>query len=289
MSSTLPPAAVSPPARGRLAEIALEMRRLALIAGGETLTYFQRDDLAVDAKADDSPVTSADHAADAVIVTGLEKAAPDIPVITEERAETHAKLNGGTPGRFFLIDPLDGTKEFISGAGEYTVNIALIQDGAPVLGVVYAPAKKRLFWTPEPGFAVEENGDMAPAEVGATRLLQVVEADPEALRVVASKSHRDDKTNAYIARRKVADVVSAGSSLKFCLIAAGEADLYPRFGRTMEWDTAAAQGVLRAAGGWVIRAQGGVPLAYGKPGCENPHFIAIGGIDPASALDGPVV
>ena len=235
MSSPLPPAAVSPPAKGRLAEIALEMRRLALAAGAETLKFFQREDLAVEAKADSSPVTSADHAADRVIVAGLEKAVPEIPVVTEERAETHGRLSGDAPGRFFLVDPLDGTKEFVSGAGEYTVNIALIEGGAPVLGVVYAPAKRRLFWTPEPGFAVEEQGEIDPANVGVTRQLQVTEADLEALRVVASKSHRDDKTDAYISRRKVADVVSAGSSLKFCLIAAGEADLYPRFGRTMEW------------------------------------------------------
>nr|MBX2853345.1 hypothetical protein [Paracoccaceae bacterium] len=187
MSSTLPPAAVSPPAQGRLAEIAREMRRLALVAGAETLTFFRREDLTINAKADASPVTSADHAADALIVAGLGKAAPEIPVITEERIETHAQLNGEAPSRFFLIDPLDGTKEFVSGAGEYTVNIALIENGAPVLGVVYAPAKQRLFWTPEPGFAVEERGEIDPAEVGATRLLQVVEADPEGLRVVASK------------------------------------------------------------------------------------------------------
>ncbi len=250
--------------------IGLTMRRLVLEAGAETMRYFREKDLAVEAKADQSPVTAADHAADAVIVAGLEKDFPEIAVVTEERAETH---DARGKDRFFLVDPLDGTKEFVSGRGDFTINIALIEDGEPVMGAVFAPAKNRLFWTPSPEGALQESGEIDPAEPGETRPLQVRQADNAGLAVVASASHRDAATDAYIGRYQVADFKSAGSSLKFCLIASGEADLYPRLGRTMEWDTAAAHAVLRAAGGIVDRAEGG-PLRYGKPGFENPHFIA---------------
>ncbi len=252
-----------------------EMRRLALLAGAETLRFFGAEDLAVEAKVDASPVTAADHAADRVIVEGLAAAFPEIPVVTEERAESQRADVGP---RFFLVDPLDGTKEFVTGRGEYTVNIALIEDGVPVLGVVFAPALKRLFWTPDRDFAVEEAGEIAVETVGETRHLRVREADNARLGVVASKSHRDQATDDYIARYRVADFASAGSSLKFCLLAGGEADLYPRLGRTMEWDTAAAHAVLAAAGGRVeamgpdATPQGA--LRYGKPGFENPFFLA---------------
>jgi len=251
-------------------KIGLAMRRLVLEAGAATLRYFGDGDLAVEAKADSSPVTAADHAADAIIVAGLEADFPDIPVVTEERVETHS---GPEAERFFLVDPLDGTKEFVTGRGDFTINIALVEKGEPVMGAVYAPAKKRLFWTDGPESALQESGDLDPAEPGPVRSLKVRAADNAALAVVASKSHRDQATDDYIARYAVADFKSAGSSLKFCLIASGEADLYPRLGRTMEWDTAAAHAVLRAAGGRVERAEGG-PLRYGKPGFENPHFIA---------------
>ncbi|MEO1192445.1 MAG: 3'(2'),5'-bisphosphate nucleotidase CysQ [Pseudomonadota bacterium] len=251
-------------------KIGLTLRRLVVEAGAATMTHFRSEGLQVDAKADDSPVTAADHAADAVIVAGLEQALPEIAVVTEERAETH----GSAPdGPFFLVDPLDGTKEFVSGRGDFTVNIALIEDSVPTMGAVFAPAKQRLFWTASPSEALQESGAIDAATPGATTPLKVREADNAALAVVASKSHRDAATDDYIARYQVADFKSAGSSLKFCLIASGEADLYPRLGRTMEWDTAAAHAVLRAAGGQVDAWQGGT-LAYGKPGFENPHFIA---------------
>lgn len=252
------------------AEIALVMRRLVVEAGVATLRYFGTGDLAVQAKADSSPVTAADHAADEIIVAGLEAACPDIPVVTEERAETHTRAPAE---RFFLVDPLDGTKEFVSGRGDFTVNIALIEGGEPVMGAVYAPAKERLFWTDGPGSALQESGAIEAAAPHAAQPLKVRAADNGALAVVASASHRDAATDDYISRYQVKDFKSAGSSLKFCLIASGEADLYPRLGRTMEWDTAAAHAVLRAAGGMVDKAEGG-PLRYGKPGFENPHFIA---------------
>ena len=234
---------------------------------GDAIMHVYATDFEARAKDDASPVTEADLAADRVIVAGLERAFPDIPVVTEERAETHDTAAAGS--RFFLVDPLDGTKEFVKRGGDFTVNIALIEDGVPVRGVVYAPALDRLFWTADDGTARARDGD------GEARTIRVAEPDDAALNVVASKSHRDEATDDYIARYAVADFKSAGSSLKFCLLAAGEADLYPRLGRTMEWDTAAGHAVLRAAGGMVDAWPGGRgALAYGKPGFENPHFIA---------------
>ena len=250
--------------------IGLTMRRLVVEAGVATMTFFGTDKISVEAKADESPVTAADHAADEIILAGLEAAFPSIPVVTEERAETHGKAPDGF---FFLVDPLDGTKEFVTGRGDFTVNIALVKGDSPIMGAVFAPAKKRLFWTSDPGTSLQETGEIDAVEPGETEAMRVRDADNAALAVVASKSHRDAATDAYIARYSVADFKSAGSSLKFCLIASGEADLYPRLGRTMEWDTAAAHAVLQAAGGKVDRAEGG-RLCYGKLGFENPHFIA---------------
>jgi len=242
------------------------IRALALQAGAEIMRFYATD-FEVERKDDKSPVTDADRAADAIIVAGLKARFPDIPVVTEARAASH---DAADAARFFLVDPLDGTREFISRNGEFTVNIALIENGAPMLGVVYAPAVDRLFYTRGPRDAVEEP---APHDPGTCRALTVSSADNAALRVVASRSHRDPATDAYIGRYRVSAFHSAGPSLKFCLIATGEADLYPRLGRTMEWDTAAGHAVLAAAGGKVDRLDGG-PLIYGKPGLDNPHFIA---------------
>ncbi|MCI4665267.1 MAG: 3'(2'),5'-bisphosphate nucleotidase CysQ [Neomegalonema sp.] len=246
------------------------MRRIAIAAGDAIMPYFRGEASPdAEAKADGSPVTAADHAADKVIVDGLRALYPDAPIVTEEQAETQAHDPGDF---FFLVDPLDGTKEFISGSGEFTVNIALIEQGAPRIGVVYAPAMGRLFWTPDPDFAVEERID-ENGEATLERQLWVADANNAALRVVASKSHRDPATDAYISRYRTASAQSAGSSLKFCLLACGEADLYPRLGPTMAWDTAAAHAVLRAAGGAVcaLSADGqvGAPLRYG-PGAMLP-------------------
>jgi 3'(2'), 5'-bisphosphate nucleotidase len=246
------------------------MRRLAVAAGERILQVYAAPDFEVRAKGDASPVTEADEAADALISAGLRAAYPDVPLITEEQAASHAQ----TARTFFIVDPLDGTKEFIRRLGDFTVNIAYVQDGQPRLGVVYAPAKGRLFYTTAEGHSVEEDGPFDPSLAGPTRALHVASPDNAALMVVASKSHSDAATDAYIARYAVRDRTSAGSSLKFCLVATGEADLYPRLGRTMEWDTAAGDAVLRGAGGAVVRMDDHSPLTYGKPGWENPFFIA---------------
>ncbi|HET9067602.1 MAG TPA: 3'(2'),5'-bisphosphate nucleotidase CysQ [Amaricoccus sp.] len=251
------------------AGIVTTIRRLALEAGAEILEVYGREDMGVRTKADASPVTEADERADAVISRGLHADFPDIPVVTEEQAESH----GIEAPVFFLVDPLDGTKEFVQRRGDFTVNIALIENGVPTRGVVYAPAKGRLFYTDAAGRSQEEAGPFG-AVPGALTPLSVSRPDPAALVVVASKSHRDQATDDYISRYPVADFRSAGSSLKFCLVAAGEADLYPRLGRTMEWDTAAGQAVLLGAGGRVVRFDDHRPLGYGKAGFENPFFIA---------------
>jgi 3'(2'), 5'-bisphosphate nucleotidase len=246
------------------------MRRLALEAGDRIMQVYGAADFAVRAKDDASPVTEADEAADALISAGLRQAFPEVALVTEEQAGTH----GQTVSTFLIVDPLDGTKEFVQRRGDFTVNIAYVEDGVPVRGVVYAPAKGRLFYTRADGVAVEEAGPFDKAAAGPQTLLKVSDPDNSALMVVASKSHRDATTDAYIGRYGVKDMTSAGSSLKFCLVASGEADLYPRLGRTMEWDTAAGDAVLRAAGGKMVRFEDHAPFTYGKPGFENPFFIA---------------
>ena len=247
-----------------------EMRRLALQAGDEIMRIYGAEDFEVRAKSDASPVTEADEAADALISAGLRAAFPDIPLVTEEQAAT----DGQSLSTFLIVDPLDGTKEFVQRRGDFTVNIAYVENGVPRFGVVYAPAKERLFYTTASGGAVEEKapfgaepGEVTPIGVNST-------PDNRGLMVVASKSHRDAATDEYINRYGVRDMTSAGSSLKFCLVATGEADLYPRLGRTMEWDTAAGDAVLRGAGGEVVRFDDHTALSYGKPGFENPFFIA---------------
>lgn len=246
------------------------MRRLALEAGDVILAVYESPDFAVKAKSDASPVTEADEAADALISAGLRSAFPDVTLITEEQADSHA-LSART---FLIVDPLDGTKEFVQRRGDFTVNIAYVQDGIPLRGVVYAPAKGRLFYTLPDGTAVEETGAFDKASPGPLQTIRVSTPDNAALMVVASKSHRDQATDDYIAHYAVRDMTSAGSSLKFCLVATGEADLYPRLGRTMEWDTAAGDAVLRGAGGHVVHFDTHEALTYGKPGWDNPFFIA---------------
>jgi len=247
-----------------------EFRRLAILAGARIMEIYEAEDFDVKIKSDDSPVTAADEAADALISQGLRDAFPDIALVTEEQADSH----GETASEFIIVDPLDGTKEFIQRRGDFTVNIALVQDGIPVRGVVFAPAIGRLFYTDATGQAVEETGAFAPDAMGETQPIRVSTPDNDALLVVASKSHRDAATDEYIGKYAVRDMKSAGSSLKFCLIATGEADLYPRLGRTMEWDTAAGDAVLRGAGGQMVRFEDHQPFTYGKPGFANGFFIA---------------
>ena len=236
-------------------------------AAGKTILQVYATDFDVRGKADDSPVTEADRRAEALILPALTELTPDVPIVSEEAAAA-----GDIPrvaDRFWLVDPLDGTKEFIKRNGEFTVNIALIERGRPVLGVVLAPALDRLY----AGAA----GRGAFLEDGTHRRQIACRRVPAAgLTVVASRSHGDTQAlDRFLAGRAVASQTNAGSSLKFCLVAAGDADLYPRFGRTMEWDTAAGHAVLAAAGGRVTTVDG-AELRYGKPGFENPHFIAQG-------------
>lgn len=247
------------------------LRRLALEAGDRIMEVYNGPDFEVKAKSDASPVTEADEAADALISAGLRAAFPEVALITEEQADSHA-LNAST---FLIVDPLDGTKEFVQRRGDFTVNIAYVEHGVPVRGIVYAPAKGRLFYTLANGTSVEETGAFDKNAPGEQRPIAVSVPDNGALMVVASKSHRDAATDEYIGKYNVKDMRSAGSSLKFCLVATGEADLYPRLGRTMEWDTAAGDAVLRGAGGHVVRFDDHTPLAYGKQGWDNPFFIAL--------------
>lgn len=238
---------------------------------GEVILQVYATDFAVRGKDDASPVTQADEQAETLILEALALLAPGIPVVAEESvAAGRVPELAGLAGRFWLVDPLDGTKEFISRNGEFTVNIALIERGEPLLGVVLAPALGRLFggW----------RGSGAFVDDAAGRRTIACRAVPEAgLTVVASRSHGDAAAlDAFLAGRKVASLANAGSSLKLCLVAAGEADLYPRLGRTMEWDIAAGHAVLAAAGGSVRRIDTGEPLRYGKPGFDNPHFVASG-------------
>jgi 3'(2'), 5'-bisphosphate nucleotidase len=250
-------------------KLTITMRQLALEAGNKIMEIYNADDFDVKVKSDDSPVTEADEAADALISAGLKAVFPDVALVTEEQADSH-DISAST---FLIVDPLDGTKEFIKRRGDFTVNIALVENGVPTRGVVYAPARERMFYTDANGTSVEESGPFG-TEPGATTPIAVSKPDNDALMIVASKSHRDQATEDYINKYAVKDSKSAGSSLKFCLVATGEADLYPRVGRTMEWDTAAGQAVLQGAGGHVVRFDDHTPLVYGKDGFANPFFIA---------------
>jgi 3'(2'), 5'-bisphosphate nucleotidase len=218
-------------------------------------------------KADGSPVTEADLAAHRVILDGLARDCPGIAVVSEEDA---AHRTPDPRESFILVDPLDGTREFISRNGEFTVNIALIEGGRPVAGVVVAPALGRL-WVGALGAGARRRatGDAGWQPIGCRAPLA------DGVVCVASRSHRDATTDAFLAGQTVAGLRSVGSSLKFCLVAEGEADIYPRFGPTMEWDTAAGQAVLEAAGGHVLTPDG-EPFRYGKPGWRNGPFIGWG-------------
>jgi 3'(2'), 5'-bisphosphate nucleotidase len=261
------------------ARLADALLPVALAAGRIQMGYF-RAGATVQTKADTTPVTVADQESEALILKALAQLAPHVPVIAEE-----AMAAGQMPAigdTFFLVDPLDGTREFIAGRGEFTVNIALVRGTVPVFGLVYAPVTQDLFVTTGPATAVRAK--VAPDDATATltsvgaRPIHVRQADPERVVVMASRSHMTPETEAFLTRFKVAERRSAGSSLKFCLVAAGEADLYPRAGRTNEWDTAAGQAVLAAAGGKVTTFDGEI-LRYGKASerFRNPDYVAWGG------------
>ncbi len=251
-----------------LEELLQQVRDLAKQAGVTILRYYA-EGVTVRAKADLSPVTEADEAAEAIILQVLAALTSAIPIVAEE-AVAAGDVPDVSGGRFWLVDPLDGTREFLSRNGEFTVNIALIEQGLPILGVVHAPALGLSYAAAGPGTATRERDGGPPEPVTA----RATPADGAV--VVASRSHGNERAlEAYLANIRVKSLVKAGSSLKFCRIASGSADLYPRFGRTMEWDTAAGHAVLLAAGG-SIETVDGDPLLYRKKGFENPAFIARG-------------
>jgi 3'(2'), 5'-bisphosphate nucleotidase len=242
-----------------------EIVALADRAGAVIMDHY-RGDILVRTKADASPVTAADEAGEAVILEGLARLAPAIPVVAEEKVAA-----GDVPdldaGPFWLVDPLDGTKEFISKNGEFTVNIALIDSSGPLLGVVVAPARDKAWW------GCRGHGAYVRAADGRATPIQVRPAPARGLTAVASRSHSDAETEKFLDDAGVTERISAGSSLKFCLVAEGRADLYPRFGPTMEWDVAAGHAVLLAAGGHVTTLEG-APFLYRKPDFRNAGFIA---------------
>jgi 3'(2'), 5'-bisphosphate nucleotidase len=243
--------------------------RVAREAGSAILAVYARADFGVETKADDSPLTAADRAAHDVIAAGLAALAPGLPLWSEESADVSWDTRRHWPA-FWLVDPLDGTREFIKRNGEFTVNIALVRDHAPVLGVVHAPVLDRTYWGRSGDGAFRADGNGAPRPI---RVRAPAAAPP---RVAGSRSHRGSSLDGVLARLGAHTLVSMGSSLKFCLVAEGEADFYPRLGPTSEWDTAAAQAVVEAAGGAVLDLAGR-PLRYNtRPESLNPHFIARG-------------
>lgn len=251
------------------------VRRVALKAGEATLGFFDEAGYKEpEVKSDGSPVTMADREAERVIIGALRELTPDTPVIGEESFEAGIVPDITGAEYFWLVDPVDGTKEFISGSGDYTVNIALIHQGAPLIGVVYAPVRGELYAACGPGTAIRWAED-----TDSEKTIRVRKPPGEGLTVVASRSHGDpQKLDRFLEDYKVAKLVKYGSSLKFCAVAAGKADLYPRFSPTCEWDTAAADAVLRGAGG-IVTDIAGRPLAYGKAAARfiNPDYVASSG------------
>ncbi|HEY3910718.1 MAG TPA: 3'(2'),5'-bisphosphate nucleotidase CysQ [Stellaceae bacterium] len=249
------------------AELLATARRAAL-AAGEAIMRVYAQDFDVRQKADKTPVTEADLAAERIIIERLETAFPDIPVFAEELVEAE-----GLPpsaAQFWAVDPLDGTREFVAKNGEFAVSIGLIEDGRPVLGVLHGPAVGLTYAAHGPGTATRQRGD------GAVEPIEARIAAADGLVVVHSRSHENSRRlGEFLQDYPVKARRSCGSALKFGLLAAGEGDLYPRFGTTMEWDTAAGQAILEAAGGRV-ETFAGEPLRYGKPGLKNDGFIAWG-------------
>ena len=245
---------------------------LITVRAGVIVMEARADACRPDYKADGSPVTAADLRADELIRSCLERNLPDIPVVTEETC------SGASPDgadQFILVDPLDGTKEFIQGRDEFTINIALIQGGRPVAGAVYAPALQQLYMGGTHAYKLATRASEDALSFSNMRPISVRVAPPGNWRAVVSRSHLDGATKAWIERHEVVDLRPSGSSLKFCVIAEGEADVYPRLAPTMEWDTAAGHAVLLAAGG-AVTDLGGSPIQYGKPDYRNGDFVGWG-------------
>ena len=246
----------------------LDAARAAAREAGAAILEIYATEFAVRRKGDASPVTDADERAEAIILAALGKAAPEIPVIAEESV-ARAGAPGAAPPRYWLVDPLDGTKEFVARNGEFTVNIGLIEQGRPVLGVIHVPVRGTTYAAAGPGSATRQVGDAPPVAIAA----RLAPARPV---IVHSRSHAKSRRLAeYLAAHPASQALISGSAVKFCLVAEGSADLYPRFGETMEWDTAAGQAILEAAGGSVTTPDGAA-LRYGKTGFRNSDFLARG-------------
>ena len=240
-------------------------------AGKESINI-EKQGVKIKTKNDGSPVTNGDLRVNEIITQKIEKLTPNIPIISEENSESHKIQATET---FFLVDPLDGTKEFLKkdGRGSFTVNIALIENNLPIFGIVYAPALGRYFsGITLNSFSEERDIPTKRLNLSKTKNLNII--------AVASASHRDQETNNWLISHNIENTVSIGSSLKFCLVATGEADVYPRFGPTMEWDTAAGDAILRAAGGVVTGTEGTNLFKYGKANYRNGGFIAWGQFRP---------
>lgn len=267
------------------------LRGLVEAAGQATLAIYRRGDVDVRTKGDESPLTEADLESQRILVSGLREFEPAVPVIAEESAPPPWSERR-TWERAFLVDPLDGTREFIrkqgeGGRGEFTVNVALVESGSPVAGAVCAPVLGRTWlgrvgsgrdgsgaWRVDHAAELDPDGDVEEVAISV-----VAPPEPDRPRVVASRSHRSDGVDAFLAELGDHELVSMGSSLKLCILAEGGADLYPRLGRTMEWDIAAGHAVLRAAGGHVLDAAE-TPLRYNKEDLANPDFLALGAASP---------
>ena len=239
---------------------------------GEAIMEIYATDFNVELKGDNSPLTAADKKSNEVIINELTKLYPGIPRISEETKLT-AYDERKNWKQYWLIDPIDGTKEFIKRNGEFTVNIALVEDGIPVMGVVYAPAKEIMYFGDKQNGSFIQEGKSAPRKLSANSKYNSLDK----INVVASRSHMSEETIAFVdalkSNGKEIEFVSSGSSLKFCLVAEGKADVYPRFGPTMEWDTAAGQAVIECAGGKVLQTDNVTPLSYNKENLLNPFFI----------------
>ena len=258
---------INPSAESSLVDLLPQVVSLAREAGVSVMTIYETGNVDVQIKADASPLTQADLASHRLIVEGLSRLTPSWPILSEESTKIPFEQRSAWQ-RYWLVDPLDGTKEFINRTGEFTVNIALIENGFPILGVVYAPVIERMY------FALADFGAFREMD-GNVSQINVCDYKHGAVRVVASRSHRGEKLDTFLARIGEYEAISMGSSLKLCLVAEGRADLYPRLGPTMEWDTAAAQCIVEVAGG-AVEDINGTRLRYNKPDLLNPEFVVSG-------------
>jgi len=263
-------------------ELGFALAAIAVEAGA-TIMAVRASGFEARRKADASPVTEADERAEAIILSRLARLLPQTPIIAEESFARDPVLSGGA--EFLLVDPLDGTREFIAGNDDFTVNIALIRQAAPVAATVFAPAKNRLWCSGEAAFSVDDSAPITARTLKNSRQIQTRRAPSAGLVALVSRSHPDARTEQILARLPIAERRPMGSSLKFCVVAEARADIYPRFGPTMEWDTAAGDAILRAAGG-IILGEDGSPLRYGQraQGYRNGGFVAWGDRAAASAF-----